>query len=839
MIKICRKRNGQHVDFDVKFIEAAIEKAQEATGEKTKSAKDIAKTAVLVIEQDYVDEDGIVDVEECQEAAEKALFINGLFDTLMAYHEYRKAHNEVRNLEVKKEWAKSVTEGYVGAPVIDDITDMTSDSVNNPEIRKEGQSWRVKQNASVSYSIGGNVLNQSSMITEEYWLDTLYDPEIAAYHRQKKFHLHDLGWLGGYCAGWNLKTLIEKGIVGVPGKISSGPAHHLQALCNQMTNFLGIMQNEWAGAQAFSSFDTYLAPFVKADNMSYKEVKQAIQSFVFGINTPSRWGCQAPFSNITLDWTIPEDLKNIPAIVAGKLLVIDGKTITYGDCQKEADIINKAFMETMIEGDSEGRGFAYPIPTYSITKDFKWDDSENNRLLFEMAGKYGAPYFSNYINSDMKPSDVRSMCCRLRLDLRELRKQNGGNFGAGENTGSIGVVTINLPQIAYLAETEDDFFKRLEKVMSVAARSLDTKRKVITAYYNAGLYPYTKAYLPDGYKNHFSTIGLVGMNEACLNAKWIGCDLTTETAHQWANKVLDFMREKLSDFQELYGCLFNLEATPAESTAYRFARYDKQVYPNIITAGTIGGDPYYTNSTHLPVGATDDVFAALDIEDDMQCKYTSGTVFHCFLGEKMPNWRSAMQLVRTIAENYRLPYFTLSPVYSVCEDHGYIEGEQKDCPFCGKPTEVYSRITGYYRAVSNWNNGKASEFKERKSYDIGESFHSHDRDIDMTPDDSENAAVDEVMTDPSIPLGREDQIQSGAEYYLFKTHTCPQCKMLEEMDVLKNYPVQKVFAEDPENKAIVDQFGINSAPTLVVIHDGVADQYVGASNIIGFVNNNV
>ena len=1147
MIKTCRKRNGQHVAFNADFIEAAIAKAQAATGEKTKSAKDITKTAVLVIEQDYVDEDGIVDVEECQEAAEKALFINGLFDTLMAYHEYRKAHNEVRKLEVKKEWAQSVTEGYVGAPIIDDITDMTTDSTHDTAITKENQSWRVKQNASVSYSIGGNVLNQSSMITEEYWLDTLYDPEIAAYHRQKKFHLHDLGWLGGYCAGWNLKTLIERGITGVPGKISSGPAHHLQALCNQMTNFLGIMQNEWAGAQAFSSFDTYLAPFAKADNLDYKSVKQAIQSFVFGINTPSRWGCvdtetevlstdgfkkynelkkgdmiytwkdgklelnpvkeiiikpwngkmhaykgrgynqtvntehrvlhkkhnsneyaisrsediftaktpyalpvsfsdseiennkltdpmimlaamvytdgsfdyrngkihkititkspnrfgneelvcaaaelgleftvsesqseygpvnsyiffgdnarfienlcgdkfcihdkfmnmsieqanlfltiwasfdgdedkrlcqydtdtvrdqlqqiaimaghcsyirtrelesgkftnyvkirqtkdvypssreefdydgqvwcpnvengtaifrkdgcvyisgqcQAPFSNITLDWTIPEDLKNIPAIVAGKPLILDGKEITYGDCQAEVDIINKAFMETMIEGDSEGRGFAYPIPTYSITTDFKWDDTENNRLLFEMAGKYGAPYFSNYINSDMKPSDVRSMCCRLRLDLRELRKQNGGNFGAGENTGSIGVVTINLPQIAYLAETEDDFFKRLDKVMCVAARSFETKRKVITAYYDAGLYPYTKAYLPDGYKNHFSTIGIVGMNEACLNAAWIKHDITDPVAHDWANKVLDFMREKLSDFQEQYGCLFNLEATPAESTAYRFARFDKQVYPNIITAGSIGGDPYYTNSTHLPVGATDDVFTALDLEDDMQCKYTSGTVFHCFLGEKMPNWKSAMQLVRTVAENYKLPYFTLSPVYSICEDHGYIEGERKTCPFCGKPTEVYSRITGYYRAVSNWNNGKASEFKERKAYDIEQSFSTHDKEIDMSPDHVNGTEKEPI---PVTECGTEDAVISpDTIWYLFKTHTCPQCKMLEDMGILNNYPVEKIFAEDPENKNLVEQLGIQSAPTLVVIEHGTVTSYTGVSNIIDFVKHN-
>lgn len=837
MIITCRKRNGRRVDFDAKFIEAAIQKAQDATGEHTKSAHDVANTAVLIIEQDYVDEDGIVDVEECQEAAEKALFINGMFNTLMAYHEYRKAHNEVRNLEVKKEWAKSVTEGYVGAPVVDDITDMTSDGVRETGIDKANQSWRVKQNASVSYSIGGNVLNQSSMITEEYWLDTLYDPEIADYHRHKVIHIHDLGWLGGYCAGWNLKTLIERGITGVPGKISSGPAHHLQALCNQMVNFLGIMQNEWAGAQAFSSFDTYLAPFVKADNMSYKQVKQAIQSFVFGINTPSRWGCQAPFSNITLDWTVPEDLMNLPAIVGGKELVIDGKTITYGDCKAEMDMVNKAFIETMIEGDSEGRGFAYPIPTYSITTDFQWDDSENNKLLFEMAGKYGAPYFSNYINSDMKPSDVRSMCCRLRLDLRELRKQNGGNFGAGENTGSIGVVTVNLPQIAYLAKNENDFFKRLEKVMSVAARSLDTKRKVVTAYYEAGLYPYTKAYLPNGYKDHFSTIGLVGMNEACLNASWIGCDLMNEKAHMWADKVLDFMREKLSDFQVQYGCLFNLEATPAESTAYRFARYDKQVYPNIITAGMIGGDPYYTNSTHLPVGATDDIFEALDIEDDMQCKYTSGTVFHCFLGEKMPNWKSAMQLVKTVAENYKLPYFTLSPVYSVCEEHGYLEGEQKECPFCKKKTEVYSRITGYYRAVSNWNNGKASEFKERKSYDIEASFHTHSKTIDMTNENINRSDADVSSEDETV-LTERAASDDNVTYYLFKTHTCPNCQMLENMGVLDKYPVQKVFAEDEENQDIVAEFGISSAPTLVVCHDNQTDMYCGVSNIIGFTKNN-
>ena len=832
MIKTCKKRNGRLVPFDDVFIQNAIQKALDATGENTKPASDITKTAVLLIEQDYVDKDGIVDVESCQEAAERALFINGLFTTLMAYHEYRKAHNEVRRLEVKKDWARSVTEGYVGTPVIDDITDMTSDAIGGRDIDKKNQSWRVKQNASVSYSIGGNVLNQSSMITEEYWLDTLYDPEIAEYHRNKTFHLHDLGWLGGYCAGWNLKTLIERGITGVPGKISSGPAKHLYSLANQMVNFLGIMQNEWAGAQAFSSFDTYLAPFVKAENLTYKQVKQAIQSFIYGINTPSRWGTQAPFSNITLDWTVPDDLKNLPAIVGGKPLVIDGKEITYGDCKAEMDMVNKAFIEVMLEGDSEGRGFAYPIPTYSITTEFDWSDTENNRLLFEMAGKYGTPYFSNYINSDMKPSDVRSMCCRLRLDLRELRKRNGGNFGAGENTGSIGVVTINLPQLAYVSDTEDDFFKKLEKAMNVAARSLDTKRRVITAYYNAGLYPYTRAYLPDGYKDHFSTIGLVGMNEACLNADWVRCDLTKEKAHAWANKVLDFMREKLSDYQEMYGCLFNLEATPAESTAYRFARHDKQVYPDIITAGSEGGDVYYTNSTHLPVNAIDDVFEALNLEDDMQCKYTSGTVFHCFLGEKLPNWKSAAKLVKTVAENYKLPYFTLSPVYSVCGDHGYIPGEEKTCPCCGKPTEVYSRITGYYRAVSNWNDGKVSEFKERKSYDIGRSFMAHGRDIDMEPDGSGKPCCDASGT---VKEESGEAAGTGTKYYLFKTRTCPNCRQLEAMGVLDRYPVEKVFADDAENRTLVDRFRIHSAPTLVVEHNGSYEAYVGLSEILGYV----
>ena len=528
----------------------------------------------------------------------------------------------------------------------------------------------MKENSTVTYSVGGLILSNSGAITANYWLSEVYDQEIANAHRNCDLHLHDLSMLTGYCAGWSLKQLIQQGL-GIPGKTNSSPASHLSTLCNQMVNFLGIMQNEWAGAQAFSSFDTYLAPFVKVDNLSQKEVKQCIQSFIFGVNTPSRWGTQAPFSNITLDWTVPSDLKDLPAIVGGKEM-----DFTYGDCKKEMDMVNKAFIDIMIEGDANGRGFQYPIPTYSITRDFDWSPTENNRLLFEMTAKYGTPYFSNYINSDMEPSDVRSMCCRLRLDLRELRKKSGGFFGSGESTGSIGVVTINMPRIAYLAKDEEDFYRRLDKLMDIAARSLDVKRKVITKLLDAGLYPYTKYYLGT-FANHFSTIGLVGMNEAGLNANWLRCDMTDPRCQEFAKQVLDHMRERLSDYQEEYGDLFNLEATPAESTSYRLAKHDVEVYPDIITAAEPGGTPYYTNSSHLPVSYTDDIFAALDIQDDLQTRYTSGTVFHAFLGEKLPSWEAAANLVRKIAENYKLPYYTLSPTYSVCKNHGYLTGAGK------------------------------------------------------------------------------------------------------------------------------------------------------------------
>lgn len=650
--------------------------------------------------------------------------------------------------------------------------------------------WRVKENSTVSYSIGGLILSNSGAVTANYWLSDIYDQEIADAHRNADIHLHDLSMLTGYCAGWSLKQLIQEGLGGVAGKITSTPASHLSTLCNQMVNFIGIMQNEWAGAQAFSSFDTYLAPFVKVDNLTQKEIKQCIQSFVFGLNTPSRWGTQAPFSNITLDWTVPNDLANLPAIVGGKEM-----DFTYADCQKEMDMVNKAFIDIMIEGDAHGRGFQYPIPTYSITKDFDWGETENNKLLFEMTAKYGTPYFSNYVNSDMDPSDVRSMCCRLRLDLRELRKKSGGFFGSGESTGSVGVVTINLPRIAYLSKDETDFYGRLDQLMDISARSLETKRTFITKLLNAGLYPYTKQYLGN-FDNHFSTIGLVGMNEVGLNAKWLNKDLSNPEVQKFAKDVLNHMRERLSDYQELYGDLYNLEATPAESTAYRFARHDKKHYPDIITANE-NGTPYYTNSSHLPVGYTDDIFAALDIQDELQTLYTSGTVFHTFLGEKLPDWKAAANLVRKIAENYKLPYYTLSPTYSICKNHGYINGEVESCPDCGEKTEIYSRITGYYRPVQNWNDGKVQEFEDRKVY------------------------------------------TTRNDIKLIGTKSCPNCVQAEKILNDAGISFIKIFAEDkPE---LVASLKIMQAPTLVVRNHikNVDEKFVGVGEIYKFINEGV
>ena len=591
---------------------------------------------------------------------------------------------------------------------------MSTDMINSKKIIDDYlglADWRVKENSTVSYSLGGLILSNSGAMIANYWLNDVYTKEIADAHKSGDFHIHDLSMLSGYCAGWSLKQLITEGLEGAEGKIASRPAKHLSTICQQMVNFLGIMQNEWAGAQAFSSFDTYLAPFVKEDKLSYEQVKQCIQTFIFGVNTPSRWGSQAPFTNVTLDWRVPNDLAEEYAIVGGKLM-----PYKYKDCQKEMDMLNKAFIEIMIEGDANGRGFQYPIPTYSITEDFDWSDTENNRLLCEMTAKYGTPYFSNYINSDMKPSDVRSMCCRLRLDLRELRKKSGGYFGSGESTGSVGVVTINLPRIGYLSKTKDEFFSRLDSLMDKAAESLEIKRKFISELLEKGLYPYTKHYL-GSFHNHFSTIGLVGMNEALLNASFIRKNIATKEGKEFAEEVLNHMRDRLTIYQERYGNLFNLEATPAESTSYRLAKHDRAKYPDIITACMKeDGAPYYTNSSHLPVGYTDDVFAALAHQDSLQTLYTSGTVFHTFLGEKLSGWQQAALLVRTIAENYRLPYFTISPTYSICKEHGYITGEEFTCPHCGEKTEVYSRITGYYRPVQNWNDGKREEFSDRKEY---------------------------------------------------------------------------------------------------------------------------
>ena len=671
--------------------------------------------------------------------------------------------------------------------------------------------WRVKENSTVTYSVGGLILNNSGAITANYWLSEIYDDEIANAHKNGDLHIHDLSMLTGYCAGWSLKQLIQEGLGGVVGKITSKPASHLATLCNQMVNFLGIMQNEWAGAQAFSSFDTYLAPFVKVDNLDYDQVKKCVESFIYGVNTPSRWGTQAPFSNVTLDWTVPNDLAEMNCIIGGK--EVDFK---YKDCKKEMDMINKAFIEVMLEGDANGRGFQYPIPTYSITSDFDWSDTENNRLLFEMTAKYGTPYFSNYVNSDMEPSDVRSMCCRLRLDLRELRRKSGGFFGSGESTGSVGVVTINLPRIAYLAKSKEEFYNRLDHLMDISARSLKTKRTVITKLLEEGLYPYTKRYLGT-FENHFSTIGLIGMNEVGLNANWLRKDLTHKETQEFAKEVLNHMRERLVIYQEEYGDLYNLEATPAESTTYRLAKHDKAHYPDIITATEEGNSPYYTNSSHLPVGFTEDIFDALDVQDELQTLYTSGTVFHAFLGEKLPDWKAAASLVRTIAANYKLPYYTLSPTYSICPNHGYITGEQYTCPHCGAKTEVWSRITGYYRPIQNWNEGKSQEYKERKEYDIGHSV-LKGRDV-FAPQKDEEAKKPEVQP---------------KKVMLFTTKTCPNCKIATTWLEQAGIPYEKIDAE--ENQKLTKQYKVMLAPTLIIADEQDYQAYANASNIRKFID---
>ena len=784
------KRDGSQADFTLTKINDAIMKAFTAT--QMSYNNDIIDLLALRVTADFQKkvENDEIHVEDIQDSVERVLGQAGYEEVAKAYILYRKQREKMRAMKSTILDYKDVVNSYVKV-----------------------EDWRVKENSTVTYSVGGLILSNSGAVTANYWLSEIYDEEIAEAHRNADIHIHDLSMLTGYCAGWSLKQLIKEGLGGITGKITSAPARHLSVLCNQMVNFLGIMQNEWAGAQAFSSFDTYLAPFVKVDNLSYPEVKKCIEAFIYGVNTPSRWGTQAPFSNITLDWTVPDDLAELPALVGG--VEMDFK---YKDCKKEMDMVNKAFIETMIEGDSNGRGFQYPIPTYSITKDFDWSDTENNRLLFEMTAKYGTPYFSNYINSDMQPSDVRSMCCRLRLDLRELRKKTGGFFGSGESTGSVGVVTINMPRIAYLSAYKDEFYARLNHMMDIAARSLKIKRGVITKLLNEGLYPYTKRYLGT-FENHFSTIGLIGMNEVGLNANWLRADMSDPRTQEFTKEVLNHMRERLSDYQEQYGDLYNLEATPAESTTYRLAKHDRKRWPGIKTAGKPGDTPYYTNSSHLPVDYTVDIFDALDIQDELQTLYTSGTVFHAFLGEKLPDWKAAASLVRTIASNYKLPYYTLSPTYSICKEHGYLAGEVKVCPHCGAKTEVYSRITGYYRPVQNWNDGKLQEYANRTEYDIAHSSLKRPTRSVVT--------LSNFAEEVDVKVEQPQNIK-----YLFTTKTCPNCKLVKEY--LKNVPYVTIDAE--ENMELARRYGVMQAPTLVVVNGDSHKKYVNASNIKKYVD---
>lgn len=801
------RRDGTAVAFDPTKIENAVAKAFMATDEL--DARDISSVsrAICLIVTTTLNGRKLdaATVEEIQDEVESALMNCGYAKTAKAYILYRRQHANVRETKDTLLDYKKLIDGYIGTE----------------------KDWRVKENSTVTLSVGGLILSNSGAVTANYWLSEVYDEDVAEAHRNCFMHIHDLSMLTGYCAGWSLKQLIQEGLGGVPDRITSAPAKHLTTLCNQMVNFLGIMQNEWAGAQAFSSFDTYLAPFVKVDNLSYKDVKQSIQSFIYGVNTPSRWGTQAPFTNVTLDWTVPDDMVNMPALVGGKEM-----DFTYGDCKAEMDMVNKAFIEIMIEGDANGRGFQYPIPTYSITKDFDWSETENNKLLFEMTAKYGTPYFSNYINSDMSPSDVRSMCCRLRLDLRELRKKGGGFFGSGESTGSIGVVTLNLPRIAYLSSSKEEFYSMLDKYMDIAARSLDTKRRVINRLLEEGLYPYTKRYL-GAFNNHFSTIGLVGMNETILNAKWIDSDITKPEGRDFSIEVLNHMRDRLSDYQEMYGDLFNLEATPAESTTYRFAKHDTEEFADIITAACKDQAPYYTNSTHLPVNYTEDIFDALEMEDEMQTLYTSGTVFHGFLGERMPDWKAAANLVKKIAYNFKLPYYTLSPTYSICENHGYIAGEHFSCPHCGNTTEVYSRITGYYRPVRNWNDGKSSEFENRKTYEPEELFSINKNLLD-------EAGVD-LPRVGTRTLGRANEVKAATskpntdKLILVTTKTCPNCQAAKNYLNQAGIEYDVILADEADGAEIAGQYNISAAPTLIVQSGEEAELYSNVSNIRAYI----
>jgi len=680
-----RKRDGRIVDFDQEKITEAIWKAAQAVGGRDRNlAKRLSNQVVQLLVERFAGE--IPGVEDIQDIVEKVLIENGHARTAKAYILYRKQRENLRKIK----------------STFLEVEKIVSDYLNQID-------WRVRENSNIGYSMSGLLMHVAGSVISQYTLDRIYPMEVADAHRNGDFHLHDLYFgLSGYCAGWSLKQLLYEGFNGVPGAIESNPPRHLDTALMQMVNFIGTLQNEWAGAQAFNSIDTYLAPFVRKDKLTYKEIKQAIQKFVFNLNTTSRWGSQTPFTNLTFDWTVPEDVRDEPVILGGKLL-----DETYKDYQKEMDLLNRAFLEVLMEGDRNGRPFTFPIPTYNLTRDFDWE-SENAKLLFEMTAKYGLPYFSNFINSDLNPSDVRSMCCRLRLDLRQLNRNiTGGLFGSGDSTGSVGVVTINMPRIGHLSKTRKEFFERLEYLMNLAKTSLEIKREIVERNMRQGLLPYTRRYLGT-LRNHFSTIGPLGMNEACLNL--FGKGIASKEGKEFAIEVLKFMREKLQDFQEETGHIYNLEAVPAEGTSYRLARIDKRKYPDIITAG--GRVPYYTNSTLLPVNATDDVFEALEHQEDLQVLYTGGTVFHIFLGEKMSSGEACKRLIKRIVYNSRLPYLTITPTYSICPDHGYLAGEHSKCPVCGKSCDIYSRVVGYFRPVRNWNEGKQEEFRQRVEYKV-------------------------------------------------------------------------------------------------------------------------
>ena len=695
MFEKIKKRDGRVVEFDSSKITAAIAKAGNATGEFNE--REAKKLTLRVLTLAHEMRPGPTpEVEEIQDIVERVLLDSPYYKTAKAYIIYREQHTQIRQM----------------------TTNFNVDLVND-YIQK--MDWKIKENSNMSYSLQGLNNYISSDVTSEYWLNCIYPPEIRSAHKDGDIHIHDLSLLSVYCVGWDLQDLLRQGFKGVEGKVESSPPRHLRSALGQIVNFFYTLQGEAAGAQAISNFDTLLAPFVRYDQLDYRDVKQALQEFIFNINIPTRVGFQTPFTNITMDLYVPSTLKDQPVILGG-----EDREETYAGFQPEMDMINRAFAEVMMEGDAKGRVFTFPIPTYNITKDFDWDNP-NLEPIWKMTGKYGIPYFSNFVNSDMSPEDARSMCCRLRLDNRELMKRGGGLFGANPLTGSIGVVTINLPRIGYASKIKSEFYSHLIEQIQLAVESLSIKRKVLEKFTANHLYPYSKFYLRDikngsgsYWKNHFSTIGIIGMNEACIN--FIGEDITTEHGQQFSMEVMDFIRDTLSRVQEETGEIFNLEATPAEGTSYRLSMLDKKKFPEIICANESdflnGAAPYYTNSSQLPVNYTDDIYETLRLQDDLQTRYTGGTVLHIFLGEQVSDMEVLKGLIRKIANNYRLPYFTLTPTFSICPSHGYLDGEQPTCSICDQETEVYSRVVGYLRPVKQWNEGKQAEYGNRKIFNV-------------------------------------------------------------------------------------------------------------------------